>query len=158
MRKTLLTVLLGISLSAIGQTKRTELFRTSFGTGSMAVAVTQTKVEKDSTYNFLFTSISFQNQEYQHISDFKSVSLKSEEEVGLLISKLEDALAFSKSGEKSLIEFEDKSLKFRISVDGKNGRITLYSDRDTSGYTYIHPKNVPKMIETLKLLKENYGK
>lgn len=158
MRKTLLVVLLGINFFAIGQTKRTEMFNTTFGTGSMAVVVSQTKVEKDSTFNILLTTLSFQNQEYQHISDFKTISLKSKEEIESMIVKFEEALSFSKSGDKSLIEFEEKSLKFRITVDGKNGRITLYNDKGVSGYTYIHPKNVPKIIETLKILNENYSK
>ena len=56
------------------------------------------------------------------------------------------------------MEFEDKKIKFNITADGKSGRITLWSYESVSGYIFVHPKNISKIIDALKVIKDNYDK
>jgi hypothetical protein len=154
MKKVVLVILLGLSLSVSGQTKRTELFKQSFG----GVEVLQKKSEDETTGTLISTMLIFQNQKYAQISDLKIIGVFNKESLDLLISNLEKALAFSKSGEKSQMEFKDAIAKYSIEADGGNGRITLNSYRQVSGYIYVHPKNIIKIIEVLNVIKVNYDK
>lgn len=154
MKKLLFVALLGFGLSVLGQTKKTELFSDSFG----GVKVSQQKSEGGEIGVLITTMLSFQNLQYQQISDLKYIFVSNKEDLNILISKFEDALAFSKSGEKSEMEFEDKKIKFNITADGKSGRITLWSYRGASGFIFVHPKNISKIIEALKVIKDNYDK
>ena len=95
MRKVLLTVLLGLSLSTIGQTKRIALFNKEFG----GIRIVQQKVEVTDNVSSVVLMLSFQNQLYQHVSDFKVISINKKEDVEKLISNFESALSFSKSKE-----------------------------------------------------------
>ncbi len=153
MRKVLLTVLLGLSLSTIGQTKRIALFNKEFG----GIRIVQQKVEVTDNVSSVVLMLSFQNQLYQHVSDFKVISINKKEDVEKLISNFESALSFSKSKEDSIIEFEDKENKYNITVVGKASQISLRNIDIASGLIVISNKDVTKIIEALKGLKENYG-
>jgi hypothetical protein len=152
MKKLLSVIFLGLCLSISGQTKRTELFSENFG----GVKVSQQKTEGADGGLIITTMLSFQNQKYQQISDLKYIAVSNKEDLSTLISNFEEALTFSKSGEKSEMEFEGEKNKFKITADGKSGQITIWSYRGASGFIWMHPKNITKIIETLKIIKVNY--
>lgn len=154
MKKILLVLVLALGFGINAQTKKNTLFDKKIG----GVTLSQNKYEEMGKKDLFQTNIYFVNQKYTTLTDSKIISANSVEDIDFLISNFQKAYDFAYSGEKSEMEFESKEIKFRITADGKNGRITLYSTDGVGGYIYIHPKNLSKIIETLKLLKENYGK
>ena len=154
MKKLVFLLVWGLCLSVNGQTKRTELFRQKIG----GVDVLQTKSEDEVSGVRIGTMLMFQNQKYTSITDLKYIAVGNKEDLNTLISKLEDALAYSKSGEKSQMEFKNEKSKYSIEADGANGRITLNSYVKVSGYIDVLPKNIIKIIENLKVIKDNYDK
>jgi hypothetical protein len=153
MKKLLLVAVLALGLGANSQTKKTILFEKEFGN----VKLSQTKYEETERKDMVATTLMFQNQEYTKIVDAQLISTYTADGVDSLMLNLQGALDFSKSGEKSEMSFDDKKLKFSITADGKNGRITLYNTKGVGGYIYVHPKNISKIIDALKELKNNYN-
>ena len=154
MKKLLLVAALAVGLGINAQIKKTTLFDKKFGD----ITLSQKKFEEIGKKDVFVTYLYFVNQNYSTLIDLKSVNAISIEDVDLLISNFQKAYDFAYSGEKSEMEFESKELKFRITADGKNGRITLYSTDGAGGYIYIHPKNILKIVNVLKELMNNYNK
>jgi hypothetical protein len=152
MKNVFMLLLLGISLSICGQTKRTELFSEHFG----GIFLTQEKSEDEKGQIEITTMLLFQDARFTAISNTKYIYLKDKSDIELFIKDLEAALSYSKSGEKSVIEYGDKK-KYQIDADARSGRITLWS-KNVDGITFIQPKKVTKMIEALKTIKYNYDK
>ena len=154
MKKILSVILLGLCLSANSQTKKTQLFYENFG----GVSVYQEKIQDEVTGINVITKLFFQDVRYTAISNVKFIFIHNKKDFELFISDLESALAFSKSGEKSVMEYSDKIRKYKVTADGGNGRITLWSFEDAEGLTFVHPKKVVKLIEALNGIKDNYDK
>jgi hypothetical protein len=152
MKKILLVFLLGLSLSIIGQTKKTGLFSEHFG----VVFLGQEKAESENGEISITTMLIFQDVRYTAISNSKFIYLQNKSDVEHLITDLEKALSYSKSGEKSVMEFGDKK-KYQVDADARSGRITLWST-NADGLTFVQPKKVAKLIDALKVIKENYDK
>lgn len=153
MKRILLLLLLSV-LSVKGQIKKTTLLDKKIG----GVTLSQNKYEEVDKKDSFLTSLYFVNQKYTALIDSKIISVSTLNGIDLLISNFQKAYDFAYSGEKSEMEFESKELKFRITADGNNGRITLYSTDGVGGYIYIHPKNILKIIDALKELRNNYNK
>lgn len=151
MKKLVLLLVLGLSLSVNGQTKKTNLFYETFGT----VFLSQEKIESENIKS-VTTTLLFQDARYTAITNSKYIILNKKSNVELFITDLENALSYSKSGEKSMMEYGDKKL-YKIDANGSNGRITLWSNND-EGLALLHPKKVAKLIEALKVIKDNYDK
>lgn len=154
MRKLVLGLIMVICLSANSQTKKSQLFYENFG----AVSVYQEKIQDEVTGINIITKLFFQDVRYTAISNVKFIFIHNKKDIELLISDLESALSFSKSGEKSVMEYGDRIRKYKVTADGGNGRITLWSFEDADGLTFVHPKKVVKLIEALNVIKDNYDK
>ncbi|WP_281921750.1 hypothetical protein [Flavobacterium collinsii] len=152
MKKLLSVILLGLCLSITGQTKKTGLFYENFG----GVHLSQEKSEDVNGEVQIATMLLFQDIRFTAISNTKYIYLYNKSDVELFIADLESALSYSKSGEKSVVEYGDK-IKYQIDADARNGRITLWS-KNADGLTFVQPKKVVKLLDALKIIKNNYEK
>lgn len=150
MKKLLSVILLGLCLSISGQTKKTGLFYENFG----GVNLSQEKSEDVKGETTITTMLFFQDLRYTAIANTKYIFLYNKSDVEIFIGDLESALSYSKSGEKSVTEYGDKK-KYQIDADARSGRITLWS-KNVDGITFIQSKKVIKLIEALKIIKDNY--
>jgi hypothetical protein len=150
MKKLLSVILLGLCLSISGQTKKTGLFYDNFG----GVNLSQEKSEDVNGETKITTMLFFQDLRYTAITNTKYIFLYNKSDVELFIGDLESALSYSKSGEKSVTEYGDKK-KYQIDADARSGRITLWS-KNVDGITFIQSKKVIKLIDALKIIKDNY--
>lgn len=151
MKKLLSVILLGLCLSISGQTKKTGLFYENFG----GVHLSQEKAEETNGEIKITTMLFFQDLRYTAITNTKYIFLHNRADIDLFIGDLENALLYSKSGEKSVTEYGDKK-KYQIDADARSGRITLWS-KNADGITFIQPKKAIKLINALKGIKDNYG-
>ena len=153
MRKLLLLILLGLSLSISSQTKMTNIFNEKFG----AVTLSQAKIENNEKELVIKTVLFFQDSRFTAISNLKFITFYSKKDVELFIENLKKALVFAKSGEKSITSFGGRNIKYGIDANGINGSIALWSYEDADGIVLVHPNKITKIIEALEVIKENYG-
>jgi len=152
MKKLLSVILLGLCLSISGQTKKTGLFYENFG----GVHLSQEKSEDVNGEIKITTMLFFQDLRYTAIINTKYIFLHDKNDIELFINDLESAISYSKSGEKSVTEYGDKK-KYQIDADARSGRITLWS-KNVDGITFLQSKKAIKLIEALKVIKDNYSK
>lgn len=150
MKKLLLVFLLGLSLSVSGQTKKSELYSEHIG----GIFLGQEKSENETGEIKITTMLLFQDIRFTAISNTKYIYLNSKNDIELFIIDLENALAYSKSGEKSVMEYGDKK-KYKVDADARSGRITLWS-QNADGLTFVQSKKLIKLIDALKSIKDNY--
>jgi hypothetical protein len=152
MKKLLLLFLLGLSLNVSGQTKKSELYSGYIG----GIFLGQEKSENENGEIKITTQLLFQDIRFTAISNTKYIFLHSKNDIELFIVDLQSALAYSKSGEKSVMEYGDKK-KYQVDADARSGRITLWS-QNADGLTFVKSKNLIKLIDALKSIKDNYIK
>jgi hypothetical protein len=152
MEKLLSVFLLGLCLSISAQTKKTGLFYENFG----GVYLSQEKSENVDGEVKITTMLFFQDVRFTAIANTKYIFLHDKNDIELFINDLESAISYSKSGEKSVTEYGDKK-KYQIDADARSGRITLWS-KNVDGITFLQSKKAIKLIEALKVIKDNYSK
>jgi hypothetical protein len=151
MKKLLLILVLGSSISIIAQNKTVNISKTTIGGLRPSYAKSINLEVKDSIY---YVYIGFENEKYSTISDSKSLFLTQDVHVKAFTNDLKTAKLEMET--KQNIEWK-KELYGLSLFDFSDKLYILESASDGSGYTTISKKDLEELIKWLESIEFGKG-
>ena len=151
MKKILSICTLLFCIISSGQVKKQTLLKETIGTTNLEyIKSTDIEINKISYLVYL----SFQNQKYSSITDFKIIGFYDQESINVLIKDLTGAQKQMLLNEKVSVKWNKSN--YNLDLYDFSPNLYLSSTKGVSGYTTLNSKQVGNLISNLS--KIDFGK